>query len=541
MEGIMKRLLRFIIPFSGLILAIIFIKTISAVAYTGNIPATVNASWNSQAIAALSPNTPEGVIHVNTLEDELNSDGDCSLREAIEAANTNTPVDDCSSGSVLTDTIGFDVEGTIVVTSQLSVIAGGPLVIDGGNVITTTGGETTRVWWVDTDGRLTLGHLAMVNGESIKGGSLYNNKGIVAIVSASFSGNQGEQGGAIFNDGSMDINDTDFIENNASAVGGSIVNYGEMLISNSSFVSNTSVYGGGAIIHDTYSYTLIITNCTFSSNIVSSTGGGGGIRGIGPMMIAHSTFLGNNGSGGGGGIGTNDAIIIDSTFSGNVGGYGGGIYSGNNGKGNITITNSTISENSATRGGGFYNDGNTTIINSTISGNSASERGGGIDTAYFSNPSILVITNSTISGNTAPAGAGIANLGNTTLSNSIIANRPSGSDCQVNFGMITDAGHNLDSDGSCGLDPAKGSLPNTDPLLGPLQDNGGPAWTHALLTGSPAIDEGDNATCPSTDQRGVLRPIDGDWDGIAICDIGSFEYDGPPPQRFFLPLAIKSP
>jgi CSLREA domain-containing protein len=512
-----------------------YISIVLACLLLGMIFYLVGAS--SQAVADSSPSTPEGTILVTTLKDELNNDGICSLREAIQAANDNTDVDACPAGdAVFTDTITFDVAGIITVTSQLSVTAGGPLVIDGGNVITTTGGGTARVWWVDTDGKLTLGHLAMVNGESIKGGSLYNNKGTVAIASASFSGNQGEQGGAIFNDGTMDINDTDFIENYASAVGGSILNYGKMIISNSSFVRNTSVYGGGAIIHDTYSYTLTITNCTFSSNI---SDGGGGIRGIGPLMIAHSTFSGNDGGGGGGGIGANDAIIIDSTFSGNVGGYGGGISGGYNGGHNISIINTTISGNSAIRGGGFYNDGYTTIINSTISGNSASERGGGIDTAYFSHPSTLVITNSTISSNTAPAGAGIANLGNTTLSNSIIANRPSGSDCQVNSGTITDAGHNIDSDGSCGLDPAKGSKPNTDPLLGPLQDNGGPTWTHALLTGSPAIDAGDNAQCPGTDQRGEPRPVDGNNDGVVTCDIGSFEYQGIFSQHFYLPIIRK--
>jgi CSLREA domain-containing protein len=69
-------------------------------------------------------------LTVNTLEDELNSDGDCSLREAIEAANTNAAVDDCPPGNgVVTDTIVFSAAGTITLTQQLSVSAGGPLVI----------------------------------------------------------------------------------------------------------------------------------------------------------------------------------------------------------------------------------------------------------------------------------------------------------------------------------------------------------------------------------------------------------------------------
>ena len=63
-----------------------------------------------------------------------------------------------------------------------------------------------------------------------------------------------------------------------------------------------------------------------------------------------------------------------------------------------------------------------------------------------------------------------------------------------------------------------------DPLLGPLQDNGGPTWTHALLDGSPAIDTGTPTDCPAIDQRGYLRPVDGDGDDIAVCDIGAYEY-----------------
>ncbi|HRQ36915.1 MAG TPA: Ig-like domain-containing protein [Chloroflexota bacterium] len=67
-------------------------------------------------------------------------------------------------------------------------------------------------------------------------------------------------------------------------------------------------------------------------------------------------------------------------------------------------------------------------------------------------------------------------------------------------------------------------MPDTDPLLGPLQANGGDTWTHALLMGSPAIDAGDNVACPATDQRGGIRPIDGDGDNDPVCDIGAYEW-----------------
>jgi hypothetical protein len=129
---------------------------------------------------------------------------------------------------------------------------------------------------------------------------------------------------------------------------------------------------------------------------------------------------------------------------------------------------------------------------------------------------------STFFGNTAgDAGGGIHSyFGTTILFNNIIANSPNGSDCDhLGGSSIISNGYNLDSDGSCGL-TSIGDLPNTDPQLDALADNGGPTMTHALLPGNPIIDAGNCAGGPVTDQRGVPRPR-GD-----NCDIGAYESRG---------------
>jgi predicted outer membrane repeat protein len=253
---------------------------------------------------------------------------------------------------------------------------------------------------------------------------------------------------------------------------------------------------------------MTITNNTFSGN---SGYYGGAIYNPGYMSIENCIFSGNESNNSGGGIyNANTMTIVGSTISGNdAGGGGGGINNDNN----LTITNTTISDNNAGAGGALANSG------------------------------ILAITSTTISGNSAYPiyGGGIYNHddGTVMLVNTIVANNPSGGDCASDTGILTDGGHNISSDNTCYFDPVNGSMPNTDPLLGPLQDNGGPTWTHALQDGSPAIDAGDNTQCPATDQRGVPRPIDGDGDGLAVCDIGAFEAPEYIVKEIFLPVVTK--
>ena len=133
----------------------------------------------------------------------------------------------------------------------------------------------------------------------------------------------------------------------------------------------------------------------------------------------------------------------------------------------------------------------------------------------------MSLSSSTVSHNQAADGGGIYSHGPVNLLNTIVASQPAGGDCG-GTGMRISQGHNLDSDGTCIIGGAIGDITDPDPLLGPLQDNGGPTETHALLPGSPAIDAGDDATCPVADQRGVPRPPEKDGDTTS-CDIGAYE------------------
>jgi hypothetical protein len=167
---------------------------------------------------------------------------------------------------------------------------------------------------------------------------------------------------------------------------------------------------------------------------------------------------------------------------------------------NVTGTNYAIAVNGQ----------NVNIVNSTISNNS----GAGIRVTPGTPTDTLSIINSTITGHTT----GLSNSGSLSLLNTIVANN-SVVDC---FGTITSNGYNIDSDDSCGLS-GTGDIPNANPLLGPLQDNGGPTLTYALLSGSPAIDAGNDVGAPTADQRGWDRPQDGDNDSIDVTDIGAYE------------------
>ena len=180
---------------------------------------------------------------------------------------------------------------------------------------------------------------------------------------------------------------------------------------------------------------------------------------------------------------------------------GGGVYTYQDGgkiPGNLTVINSTISGNFASSDGGGIACGYSglTIINSTISGNSAGAYGGGIASGSFG----MMIVNSTVSGNSAATCGGVCG-GTVEIGNTILNANASGNI----DGTVTSHGYNISSDDGGGHLNGPGDQINTDPLLGPLQNNGGPTLTHLPMRGSPAIDAGDpNFTPPPDhDQRGA--------------------------------------
>jgi CSLREA domain-containing protein/uncharacterized repeat protein (TIGR01451 family) len=351
---------------------------------------------------------------------------------------------------------------TVTLGSQLDIAR--DLTIDGSSLSThvqISGNHTVRVFYVNSGTNVNLTHLDILNGYT--------------------TSDYGGYGGGIYNDGTLTVQNST-LSGNSSDTGGGISSNGTLTVQGSTLSGNSANYGGGGISSNG---TLTVQNSTISGNsatdnYIEYAGEGGGIRNSGTLTVQNSTFSGNSGDEGGG-----------------IANYG-----------TLTVQNSTISGNLANYAGGISNDGTLTVQNSTLSGNSAFFGGGGI-----SNYGTLTVQNSTLSNNSAyysgDSGGGIYNGGTLNYENTIIANSYD-VDC-YNDGTIVVNNHNLVEDGSCN------SALLGDPLLGPLADNGGDAWTQALLPGSPAIDAGDDAVCLATDQRGVPRPQG------AHCDIGAYE------------------
>lgn len=268
-------------------------------------------------------------------------------------------------------------------------------------------------------------------------------------------------------------------------LGSEIILDNNMTLDGSALSSNVKVSGGGSVRVFRVS-TGASVDIDHLDIIDGFADNGGGIYNEGALSISHSTLSGNSASIAGGGI------------------YHIGTM--------LTVESSTLSSNTAAlNGGGIYDHGELTTLsilaNSTFHDNSTSGNGGGVYADSW-----LSVSNSTFHGNSAISnGGGIYNLDSLYLKNSILAGSTSGLDCHNDGGTIMGILNTLVENGNCG------STFSNDPLLLPLADNGGPTQTMGLGFGSPAFNAGDDDTCESVDQRGVLRPQG------AHCDLGAVE------------------
>ena len=479
---------------------------------------------------------------VNSLSDarKYPNNGDC---DTVDGCTLREAIGEIMAGSDATNTINFSpsLSGTIVLASSLpditkNLTVNGP----GSDRLTIDGQNLYQIFRIDSPGdssTVSIRNLRLVRGYASSGGGVFAGPG-----------------------DNLSLTQMVFEDNDAAAFGGAVCCNvcGSLTIAHSRFTNNTATgLGGGAYAGDSsvsVSYSVFEGNV----NLANHNGGGGMAVFSGTNSITDCTFEGNKSARWGGGLyffgvtgGT--VTIRDSLLSGNNAvNSGGGIYL--EGDGSLVIDRAAFLGNTSFSGGGLYIAGTlaASIANSTISGNSASSLGGGLLVGWTS---VVQLSNVTVAQNVADAdadgdafgrGGGIGIFGTLTVQNSMIADNVTlnsayrdTDDCyNYTTGSVTSGGYNVIGNGQGCTFAGTGDQAGTtaspfDPRLAPLAWNGGATPTHALLSTSPAKDNGnpggckwdndaDGGTTPevplSQDQRTAVRPY-----GLR-CDVGAYEW-----------------
>jgi hypothetical protein len=431
-----------------------------------------------------------------------NDSGPGSLRQALTDANDGDTInfDPALNGQMITVT-----SAELVIDKSIAISGPGPELL----TVNISGLSLVRIFYIMPEQTVTIDGLK-IEGETFPNcsGGIWNDQATLTVSNCAVENNCSDHdGGGIYSFGVLTVFGSTVNNNRLlggfGASGGGISAGGMLTVRDSEVNGNSATSKGendfstgGGIIGGL----LTITNSAINGNYANYAGGGI----VGGGMITNSTINGNSvtpsdGVGAAGGIfceGPDTLSIAGCTVSGNTATLGGaGIVN----FGTLTIASSTLSNNSAIgggmvgsgTGGAIDNSGSLEISNSTISGNFAKYDGGGIYNRN-SGSATLIVRNSTLNGNRGGNGGAISNEAIVSIGSTIL-NRGGGkvgANIFNNGGTVTSLGYNLSSDDGGGYLIAPGDQINTDPLLGPLQDNGGPTFTHELLPGSPAIDAG---------------------------------------------------
>lgn len=431
----------------------------------------------SQPFPHAIPAVPANSVVVHNCNDS----GNGSLRAALTNANNGDTIDltqlTCSTITLTTGSILF---------TQTTITLQGP----GSKYLAVSGNDVYAPLLHDGLGTLYINDLTVEHGskyftdaqiDDARGGCIFS-------------------GGGVFLSGAVvdhcQANDT---SSTHRTEGGAIYAYTGVTVSNSA-VLNSSALGhnasGGGIFTPGF---LDVTDSFISGNYARLNGGGAYV--LGQMTVKYSTIEGNRASGGGGLYVIGSGSVTNSTIANNAGGVGGGlVLNGTNEPANVTLLSSTVSGNVSSEVGGVWIGGRTSarVGNSTIAFNyesSPTKYGAGL---YLYGPVEIestIVSNNTYSGGSAPDDMG----GNGTA---VFA----GANNLVGYSSVT---------------PPTGTIELQSAMLGPLANNGGSTQTHMLLSGSPAIDAGNDVANVAFDQRG-----DGYPRSIGNgTDIGAYELD----------------